>query len=96
MIRKLGLSVCLLIILYVLLMGAVELPLFGDKTNPAHNQVSQRYINQGPEETGAVNIVAAVILDYRAFDTLGEAVVLFVSIGAATATLMAHSVKKSG
>ena len=95
MIRKLGLSVSLLLILYILLVGAAELPTFGEKNNPVHNQVSERYIQQGPEETGAMNIVAAVILDYRAFDTLGEAVVLFVSIGAATATLMAHSGKQS-
>ena len=86
MIRKLGLAVSLLLILFVLLMGAAELPQFGEKDNPVHNEVSHRYIHQGPEETGAVNIVAAVILDYRAFDTLGEAIVLFVSIGAATAT----------
>ena len=31
------------------------------------------------EETGAVNIVAGMILDYRAFDTLGESNVLFVA-----------------
>ena len=96
MIRKLGLGVSLLMILYVLLMGASELPSFGERTNPVHNEVSQRYIQYGPEETGAVNIVSAVILDYRAFDTLGEAVVLFISIGAATATLLAHSEKQGG
>ena len=31
------------------------------------------------EETGAVNIVAGMILDYRAFDTLGESNVLFIA-----------------
>ncbi len=96
MIRKFGLAVSLLLILYVLLIGASELPSFGERTNPVHNIVSQRYIQHGPEETGAANIVAAVILDYRAFDTLGEAIVLFVSIGAATATLLAHSGKQGG
>lgn len=29
------------------------------------------------QETGAVNIVTGMILDYRAFDTLGESTVLF-------------------
>lgn len=91
MIRKIGLAVCLVFILYVLLIVAAEQPLFGDKNNPVHNQTSYRYIEEGPEETGAVNIVAAVILDYRAFDTLGEAIVLFVSIGATSAVLIANA-----
>jgi multisubunit Na+/H+ antiporter MnhB subunit len=29
------------------------------------------------QQTGAANLVTSVILDYRAFDTLGEATVLF-------------------
>jgi len=36
-----------------------------------------RYLNDGMQETGAVNLVAGIILDYRAFDTLGESHVLF-------------------
>ena len=39
----------------------------------------QRYIEEGLAETGAVNIVAGMILDYRAFDTLGESHVLFIA-----------------
>ena len=34
----------------------------------------------GLEETGAVNIVSGMILDYRAFDTLGESHVLFTAL----------------
>ncbi|MEO0076569.1 MAG: hydrogen gas-evolving membrane-bound hydrogenase subunit E, partial [candidate division WOR-3 bacterium] len=30
--------------------------------------------------TGAANLVAAIILDYRGYDTFGEAVVLFTSV----------------
>ena len=37
----------------------------------------KRYVEKGMEETGAVNVVAGVILDYRAFDTLGESHVLY-------------------
>jgi multisubunit Na+/H+ antiporter MnhB subunit len=44
------------------------------------NTASQRYLSQGLKETGAANVVASVILDYRAYDTLGEATVLFTSI----------------
>ncbi len=38
------------------------------------------YLNQGLPMTGAVNIVAAIILDLRGYDTLGEATVLFTSV----------------
>ena len=52
---------------------------------------SQRYVQQGLEETGAANIVASVILDYRAYDTLGEATVLFTSILGAVVILRKQS-----
>jgi multisubunit Na+/H+ antiporter MnhB subunit len=40
-----------------------------------------------PEPPNAANYVAAVILDYRAYDTLGEATVIFVAILGAYAVL---------
>lgn len=60
-----------------LLLTVEKLPPFGRADNPAHNQVMERYVEKGMEETGAVNAVAGVILDYRAFDTLGESHVLY-------------------
>jgi multisubunit Na+/H+ antiporter MnhB subunit len=48
---------------------------------------SQTYISEGLEKTGAANLVSAVILDFRAYDTLGEATVLFTSIIGATVIL---------
>ena len=66
-------------IISLLLVTAAKLPPFGDPANPVNNEVSQRYIEKGMQETGAVNIVAGMILDYRAFDTLGESNVLFIA-----------------
>lgn len=43
-------------------------------------EVARRYVEQGVEETGAMNTVAGMILDYRAFDTLGESHVLFTAL----------------
>jgi multisubunit Na+/H+ antiporter MnhB subunit len=43
-------------------------------------KVASYYINNGLTQTGAANVVAAIILDYRGYDTLGEAVVLFTSV----------------
>ncbi len=66
-------------IIAVLLVCVSDMPKFGELSNPTNNEVSDRYIESGLEETGAVNIVAGMILDYRAFDTLGEAHVLFIA-----------------
>ena len=43
-------------------------------------RVADTYLKQGLAGTGATNIVASVILDYRAYDTLGEATVLFTAV----------------
>ena len=37
--------------------------------------------------TGAINVVCAILLDFRAYDTLGEATVLFVALLGALAIL---------
>ena len=66
-------------IIALLLNTAANLPPYGDPDNPVNNEVSAHYITQGQAETGAVNIVAGMILDYRAFDTLGESNVLFIA-----------------
>lgn len=42
--------------------------------------VAREYIAQGLAKTGAANVVAAVILDFRGYDTLGEATVLFTAV----------------
>lgn len=65
-------------IIAVLLWTIAYLPVFGNAGNPDNNEVSARYIEQGLQETGAVNIVTGMILDYRAFDTFGESCVLFI------------------
>lgn len=53
-----------------------ELPSFGEPIMG----VVKKYLAEGVSKTGAVNLVSAVILDFRAFDTLGEATVLFTSV----------------
>ena len=74
----LAVVICLAIIVF-LLSTVADLPRFGKEDNPINNEVSQRYIEKGVEETGATNIVSGMILNYRAFDTLGESHVLFVA-----------------
>lgn len=92
-----GTVVSVVIVLVILLAGVrvfESLPEFG---NPAFvaapSAASKVYISQGLEDTGASNIVSSVILDYRAYDTLGEATVLFTSIVGATVILRSRSRK---
>lgn len=81
------------IILAGLLLYTVScLPQIGNASNPANNEVPKRYIESGLQETGAVNIVTGMILDYRAFDTFGESNVLF--IATITVLILLHQKKK--
>lgn len=77
-------TICIVVLL---LITVNYLPSYGNMDNPAINEVFHRYISEGVNETGALNIVAAVILDYRAFDTFGEATMLFTATMAVTALL---------
>ena len=63
------------------------LPRYGIE-NPESTRVVKRYVESGLQETGAVNIVSGIILDYRAFDTLGESHVLFTALLCVTVLLM--------
>jgi len=42
--------------------------------------VSQRYITEGFAISKAANLVTAILLEFRAYDTLGEAAVIFTAI----------------
>ena len=71
-------SVIFCVILALILILTVNfMPLFADNNTPTTNEVYEHYVGEGRDQTGAVNTVAGMILDYRAFDTLGESFVLF-------------------
>ena len=67
-----------------------ELPRFGYPLM----EVAKKYLQEGTSATGAVNLVSAVILDFRAYDTLGEATVLFTSVIGIMAVLRRPGRKK--
>ena len=84
------------ILIYLLMLTVSYLPPLGVAEKPANNEVAQRYIEKGLQETGAVNIVSGMILDYRAFDTLGESHVLFVATITVLILLRLDKKKKDG
>ncbi|MBQ6660131.1 MAG: hypothetical protein IJM57_01730 [Lachnospiraceae bacterium] len=69
---------CIMIIA-MLIMNVAFMPRFGSDETPTNNEVAERYLADGVEETGAVNLVTGMILKYRAFDTFGETNVLFIA-----------------
>lgn len=84
---------CMVLIL-LLLITVSWLPRLGDAASPGENEVVRRYVEKGLDETGAVNIVSGIILDYRAFDTFGESCVLFTAVSAVF-ILLKHANGKS-
>lgn len=76
---KMAAVICCVALIVMLVVTVSYLPPVGDPSNPAHNEVVEKYIEDGMQDTGAVNIVAGMILDYRAFDTFGESNVLFIA-----------------
>ena len=67
-----------------------ELPAFGNATM----KVASEYIKLGLPKAGGANLVADVILDFRALDTLGEATVLFTSVIGVAALMRSVGRKK--
>ena len=83
-----------LIIIGCLIYTVSFLPHFGGANNPANSsEVVRAYIENGIHDTGATNFVAGMILNYRAFDTLGESSVLFIAATAVIILLFRHKTK---
>ena len=47
--------------------------------NTSLSRLAHYYVEKGPQELGAANLVTAVVVTYRGLDTLGEVTVLFIS-----------------
>ena len=69
-------AVFILAFLSVAFIAFRDLPEFGDPLL----RVSETYLAEGLKETGATNLVTSVLLDFRAYDTLGEATVLLTAV----------------
>jgi multicomponent Na+:H+ antiporter subunit A len=61
------------------------------------SEASAEYIARADEEAGATNVVNAILVDFRAFDTVGEIVVLAVAAtGAASLVLASRRARRGG
>ena len=69
-----------------------NLPAFG---NPIMS-TARYYLDNGAQQSGAANLVSTIVLDYRAYDTLGEVTVLFVAILGTLTILRIRSGQQKG
>ena len=73
-----------------------DFPEFGQPVTERFSDApSNTYLSEGLEKTGAANIVTAVLLDYRAYDTLGEVAVLFCAVTGALSVLRRKARKRA-
>ncbi len=63
-----------------LVYGTLDLPPWGDASNPIHHHVAPRYLEESGHEIGVPNVVTSVLASYRGYDTMGETTVVFAAM----------------
>lgn len=70
----------------VVILGVVLLYFFSQTTElmapfgQHMTRMSASYIEKAAEQTGSANLVTGILFDYRGYDTLGEATILFTAV----------------
>jgi multisubunit Na+/H+ antiporter MnhB subunit len=75
--KRAAIFVAFLFVGAFLLLAATEMRPFG---SPTETSMDDYFIANAQAEVAANNAVTAVVFDYRGFDTLGEATVLFAAV----------------
>ncbi|MFP4177257.1 MAG: hydrogen gas-evolving membrane-bound hydrogenase subunit E [Acholeplasmataceae bacterium] len=76
-----------ILLFLILVISVMAMPTTPTTRAPSYNDQVEYFIDHGRDETGASNAIAAILTDYRGFDTLGETIVLFTSIVAVASVL---------
>ena len=87
--RKILAVLLLSIMGYYLFSSFLEIP-FGEN----RDTVGDYYLNTTIEETGSVNTITSIVVNYRGFDTLGEVTVLFLASTGLAAILFDNKGRK--
>ena len=75
--RKFAAIISFTIVTIFFIFSMIAIHPFG---NPDATDMDDNIIINAQNETGANNIVTSVVFDYRGFDTLGEATILFTAV----------------
>ncbi|MCE3232100.1 MAG: hypothetical protein K0R98_357 [Rickettsiaceae bacterium] len=60
-----------------LLYATFDMPAFGNKYAPSHAHIARYYIENTPVDMAVPSTVTSILASYRAYDTMGEAIVIF-------------------
>jgi len=85
--------ILLLVLVAFLVWGVQLIHPFG---YPDTSDMDDYIIQNAQEETGSNNVVASVVFDYRGFDTLGEATILFTAVTGVLLVLRASKRREEG
>ena len=88
--KSIGL-IALAIIIVFMALASINMRDFG---MPTHSDMDDYFIYNSQTETGANNVVTAIVFDYRGYDTLGEATVLFAAVSGVLVSLRVAMDKK--
>ena len=91
--RKVVGLIAFLVLLGFLVWGVLLIHPFG---YPSPAYMDDYIIENAQEETGNNNVVASVVFDYRGFDTLGEATILFTAVTGVLLVLRVLKRKEDG
>lgn len=91
--RRIVTVIFMVLVITVPFLAFDVLPTIGDPESAPNSHVSDYYIEHAIEDTNAPNMVTAVIVDYRAFDTMFETTVMFLA-GLSVVMIMANKPKK--
>jgi multisubunit Na+/H+ antiporter MnhB subunit len=61
---------------YLFILATADLDPFGTHKT----RMASEYIANGVKDVGAINLVTGIVFDYRGYDTLGEATILFTAV----------------
>ena len=88
--RRIIIVLLLIIVITVPFVAFDILPVIGDPESAPNTHVSDYYIEHAQDECNSPNMVTAVIVDYRAFDTMFETTVMFLAGIAVVLILINH------
>jgi len=75
--KKIIFGIAFILLFSFLVISAINMRPFGE---PPFSGMDDYFIKNAQSETGANNVVTSIVFDYRGFDTLGEATVLFTAV----------------
>lgn len=94
--KKIASNLMFIALFAILVYGLFGMPTESTVHAPSYNDVTRHYVEDGILETNASNLIAAILADYRGFDTLGETIVLFTSVVAVGSVLRSAKYDEKG